>query len=372
MVYANQASSTDVSMVVKVESLAAALDRGGSWAKAGLMVRESLDAGSRYFAVAVTGGNGIELSYRSTANYWTYSYGTTSGQAFSPVWLKVNLRMGTFTAYTSPDGVNWSLFYQPVVISSFGTNFTKIQSGLVVTASEWNSQYAEAVFSGYTDNLFYYPSSAPSSSPAPSSIRTTQSGVDINLQNKALPGSVYNYPRTGIWKIKSGGSDIWNSADSFTFVPFTMTSTNFVLQAYIPWYQPASSYSKAGVMVRDSLNANATNVATLLTGGNGVVLHWRPSTGASSQEAGYPWPAPGLMYSWVRLIKVNNTIAAYRKTILPDAEWIKIASVNVTFTQPTLYVGMALSSNNWGAYTSAKFQWYSINATIPSTFSIFK
>lgn len=179
-----------------------------------------------------------------------------------------------------------------------------------------------------------------------------------------MPGSSFLYTRTGMWKVKTGGSDIWNSADSFTFVPFNVSNSNLMVQAYIPSYQPASQYSKAGVMIRDSLYANSTNVFAALLGAQGVGMQWRPTTGAATQQAGFPWPPPGLIYSWVRLVKINNTITAYKKTILPDAEWIALGSVNVTFTKPTLYVGMALSSNNWGAYTTAKFQWFNVNTTL--------
>jgi hypothetical protein len=360
--FVNTATTTDVSMIVKVEAFYFASDRGGNSAKAGIQIRESMDPGSRYFSIAVTGGNGIELSYRGTAYNWPYSTGTTSGLAFSPVWFKVNKRMDSFTAYTSQDGVTWTLFYQPINIQSFGVNFTSIQSGLVLTANDWANQYAEAVFSSYQDNQYYYPSSAPSSSPAPSAVRTKTS-LDINLQNPALPGSSYLYTHSGTWKVKTGGSDIWNTVDSFTFVPFNTSNTNLVVQAYIPSYQPASQYSKAGVMIRDSLNANASNAFAVLEGAEGVGMQWRPTTGASTQQIGFPWPPPGLIYSWVKLVKVNNTITGYKKTILPDAEWIKLGSVNVTFTKSTLYVGMALSSNNWGSYTTAKFQWFSINTT---------
>lgn len=129
LAFVNTATSTDVSMIVKVEAFYYAWDRNGNSAKAGLQIRESLDPASRYFAIAVTGGNGIELSYRGTTGNWASSYGTTSGKAFSPVWFKVNKRMDSFTAYTSQDGVTWTLFYQPVNIQNFGVNSTTIQSG---------------------------------------------------------------------------------------------------------------------------------------------------------------------------------------------------------------------------------------------------
>jgi len=358
----NQQSSSDVSIIVKVESMYFTPDRGGNWSKAGIQIRDSLDPNARYFALAVTGGNGIELSYR---NSWTNSFGTTPGKAFSPVWLKVNLRMGTFTAYTSLDGATWSLFAAPVTLPDWGSNTTGvIQSGLVVTANDWAYQYADAVFSNYQNIQFSYPSSAPSISPAPSAIRTKMA-VDINLQNSKLPGSEYFSSRSGVWKIKSGGSDVGGKSDSFSFVPFNVTNTtNFAVQAYIPTILAPSQGSKAGVMIRDSLNANATNAFAFLTGNYGLGLSWRPNPNVTSQSTGMNWQY--VANSWVRLIKINNTITGWKKTTQPDAEWISLGAVNITFTSPTLYVGMAVASNFWNAYATATFQKFTINTTNPT------
>ena len=70
------------------------------------MLRLTNDPGSPYYAVFVTPGNGIVVQYRSTQGGTTGQF-TISG--VTPVYLMV-IRTGTiFNAYSSGDGVTWTL-----------------------------------------------------------------------------------------------------------------------------------------------------------------------------------------------------------------------------------------------------------------------
>jgi hypothetical protein len=77
------------------------------WVKSGVMLRQSTDAASPYYAVFVTPSNGIVVQYRGTQGDNTYQVAATSGAVPTYVWA---VRSGTtFSAYTSADGVNWTL-----------------------------------------------------------------------------------------------------------------------------------------------------------------------------------------------------------------------------------------------------------------------
>ncbi len=77
-----------------------------AWAKAGLMMRATTDPGSPYFAVFATPGNGIAAQWR-TAQGGSTSQVTVAGTL--PEYLEITRTGTTFSAYTSPDGVNWTL-----------------------------------------------------------------------------------------------------------------------------------------------------------------------------------------------------------------------------------------------------------------------
>jgi regulation of enolase protein 1 (concanavalin A-like superfamily) len=77
------------------------------WAKAGVMIRESLDAGSAYALNLVSPTNGISFQYRSATNGNAATVGTQGGLA-APYWVRITRQGNTFTAEHSDDGVTWT------------------------------------------------------------------------------------------------------------------------------------------------------------------------------------------------------------------------------------------------------------------------
>jgi hypothetical protein len=78
-----------------------------SWAKAGVMLRATTDAGSLNYAVFITPGNGITVQYRNTINGTTAKLTTMAATA--PIYLKASRSGTTFSAYSSSDGLTWTL-----------------------------------------------------------------------------------------------------------------------------------------------------------------------------------------------------------------------------------------------------------------------
>jgi len=76
-----------------------------SWAKAGLMIRATTAAGSPYYAVFATPGNGVAVQWRLTSGATT-SQVKIAGTV--PVYLRIGRAGNTFTSYTSSDGATWT------------------------------------------------------------------------------------------------------------------------------------------------------------------------------------------------------------------------------------------------------------------------
>ena len=75
-------------------------------AKGGVMIREGLEANSRYAAMLLTRSNGAKMQRRISAGGPTTT--TVAGGLAAPHWVKI-VRSGTaFTGWTSPDGVSWT------------------------------------------------------------------------------------------------------------------------------------------------------------------------------------------------------------------------------------------------------------------------
>ncbi len=101
--YVNRPCNGDVIAIAR-------LTDPGTTTEAGLMLRESTDADSRYAGIFyTTQGNTLGLAWmtRETAGAFTSLQGTTVPVS-GPVWLKLVRRGDTFTASYSPDGMAWT------------------------------------------------------------------------------------------------------------------------------------------------------------------------------------------------------------------------------------------------------------------------
>jgi autotransporter-associated beta strand protein len=79
----------------------------GSWAKAGVMIRNSLAAGDQYALECITPGNGSAFQYRTTSGGSANGTSGDSGPVV-PYWVKLVRSGDTITGYRSPDGSTWT------------------------------------------------------------------------------------------------------------------------------------------------------------------------------------------------------------------------------------------------------------------------
>lgn len=133
-----QALRGDGQIVARVTSLPATTD--AYWAKAGVMVRDSLAASAMQASMLLTSGSGVTLQYRTATN--TASAGSSAIAGLTaPYWVKLVRQGGTFTGYASPNGVTWTVAGTATI--PMGTN---VYVGLAVTAHK-NQAVCPAAFS---------------------------------------------------------------------------------------------------------------------------------------------------------------------------------------------------------------------------------
>jgi Concanavalin A-like lectin/glucanases superfamily len=130
------------SIIAKVESV----QNTNAWAKAGVMIRETLEPGSKHAFVAVTPGNGVASQGRDTTD--GTSFNTNQTGLTAPYWVKLERdAAGNFTASQSADGTTW----QPVQ-NATPTNIpmsTNVYVGLALTSHD-AALTCQAVFSHVT------------------------------------------------------------------------------------------------------------------------------------------------------------------------------------------------------------------------------
>ena len=92
------------SIVTKVESI----DNTNVWAKAGVMIRETLNPDSAHAMMVVTPGSGVSFQRRPGTDQT--SVDTTTAAITAPYWVKLERSIsGSFTAYHSANGSTWTM-----------------------------------------------------------------------------------------------------------------------------------------------------------------------------------------------------------------------------------------------------------------------
>jgi regulation of enolase protein 1 (concanavalin A-like superfamily) len=105
--YAYKMLSGNGSITAKVLSVT----NTDSLAKAGVMMRESLTAGSKHFTTVASPGNRVSFVRRSTTNGTAVS--TSKTGVTIPVWVRITRSGNTFTSHYSANGTTWTAVGTP-------------------------------------------------------------------------------------------------------------------------------------------------------------------------------------------------------------------------------------------------------------------
>jgi hypothetical protein len=141
------------SIVARVESV----DNTNAWAKAGVMIRESLDPAAKYAFMCVTPGSGASFQYRRHRDNNDDS--TTEAGITAPYWVKLERSISnSFTASISTNGTTWSVVRNstPQIISMstnvfVGFALTSHDDALTCTAKFSNVRILGAVGQVWTN-----------------------------------------------------------------------------------------------------------------------------------------------------------------------------------------------------------------------------
>jgi hypothetical protein len=98
-------------------------------AKAGVMLRASTDPGAPNYALVVSPAQGIKVQVRKTQGATTTKLANPTGA--TPAWVKITRSGNTFTAYTSADGVTWTLIPGSSITVNLGAS---LLAGLAETS----------------------------------------------------------------------------------------------------------------------------------------------------------------------------------------------------------------------------------------------
>jgi hypothetical protein len=118
------------------------------WAKAGVMIRETLDPGSRHAMVVVTPGSGVAFQ-RRLAN-GDVSVSTAQGGVTAPHWVKLTRTGNLLTAQHSADGVTWTDVAGP---AGSATSDTVVMGGTIYIGLALTSHSANVACTAVFSNV---------------------------------------------------------------------------------------------------------------------------------------------------------------------------------------------------------------------------
>lgn len=319
--YTSREWQGDGTWTVKVSSLVAS----HPWAKAGIMVRDSLAADSPHVYLCVTPGNGVALQHRSFKGGASSNI-NRAGIAV-PQWLRLIRRESQFEGYYSDDGETW--VFLAAITAPLATEG---RVGFALT-SHRNGSAATVTLTDFSAE-----SGLPADFPA--------GWISEDVGNPTLRGSAdYSLDAQDL-RVRGAGADIWGAADQYQFVHREWTG-DFTLVARIESFSGTDAWAKAGLMVRADTSAGSRNVFLAVTPGNGVTLQRRLFNGGSTVHTRHPdLTGP----RWLKIERFGSRIDAYHSA--DGMAWIYAGSRTLVLPL-SARIGIAVTSHRTNTLAEA-------------------
>jgi len=169
--------------------------------------------------------------------------------------------------------------------------------------------------------------------------------------------------------VTATGTDIWdvgtagNYHDEFHFAYKTLTGAGSIV-ARVQSVQNTNAWSKAGVMIRETLDGGSRHMFACITPSNGVAAQGRPDTGAASFNANQTGiTAP-------RWLKLERDLAG-NFTVSHSANgttWSPVTGATPQNVQmgSNVYIGLAVTAHNATATCQAVFTNVTTTGTVGS------
>ena len=396
----------------------------GSATQGGLMIRETFNPESTY-ANTMTNGPALQFGLRAITGGGTSAEGSTGIASSQYYWVKLTRAGSTFSSYSSPDGVNWTQVgknqtismaanvYAGLVVGSGGTSslatatfdnvslksattpapvisgvsattgsagsqvtisgtgFGASQSGSIatlnavpVTIDSWsNTSIGVTIPAGATSGYMVV-SVAPSMNDSNPIVFTVTSQplpsgwLDGDVGNVGLAGSA-TYTNQ-IFTVNAAGLGIQNGSatDGFHFVYQALSGDGSIVARAV---SVPTGGAQAGVMIRETLDAAATNASMWMQVpyGSEVQFSLRSTPEAGTSQAGSAVvSAPPY---WVELVRSGNDFSSYTS---PDGvNWTQVGPTQTINMAANAYVGLVADSAGTGTMSTATFDNVSVSST---------
>ncbi|MFC1795152.1 hypothetical protein ACFL3Q_16395, partial [Planctomycetota bacterium] len=197
---------------------------------------------------------------------------------------------------------------------------------------------------------------------------TEQGVTDLSLWFRGYPGSIGSFTEApvGTYTTTGSGADIWNDADEFHY-GFKMLTGPGSIVAKVLSVDNTDPWAKAGVMIRETLDAGSKFAAVFITPGNGCRYQARMDTDIDATSDTSVATAEQIAITapyWVKLERdVAGNFRGYYSANGSTWQQMSWNPRNISMSS-NVYIGLAVTSHNTGAICEAVFSNVTITGTV--------
>jgi regulation of enolase protein 1 (concanavalin A-like superfamily) len=293
-----------------------------AWTKVGVMIRANDSAGAAHAAMLVSIGKGLAFQRRPVSN--GQSVNTSGGAGVAPKWVRLTRAGNVVTASVSNNGTTWT---------TIGSDTIALPATALVGLAV-SSHTASVLATGTFDNV------TVNAGTLPDGWRSTDIGA-VGVAGSAAEAG-------GTFTVKGAGADVWGTADAAQFVSKTLAGDGSIV-ARVASISGSQAWTKAGVMMRMTLDAGSAQAFMLVSSGKGLAFQRRTVTGGiSTNTSGGAGTAP----KWVKLTRQGSVITASVSS--NGTTWTVVGHDTFSITG-SVEVGLAVSSHDATHTATATF-----------------
>jgi regulation of enolase protein 1 (concanavalin A-like superfamily) len=325
-------------------------DFSENWASTGVMMRESLDAGSAFAYANLTDYGRYALLFRNQngASASTRHSGNTT--VSTPYWVRLTREGDRVESHFSHDGNNWS-YWRATSVPMTDT----VYIGLA-TFSHDNNQRREAKFDQVSmggNILDVTSSTVPTSTGC-----LPGKWLSSDIGNVGVAGDACE--SSGTFTINASGEAIWGTEDGFHYVYQQMKGDGEII-ARVTGLENLHNWGAAGVMMRESLAPGSPHVNANITAAGRYAMNYREQVNGTSTARHSGSTMISLPY-YVRLVREGSMFYSYFST--DGQEWEAFRSVEMSM-QPIIFVGLATTSHANTQLAASTYDQVQLDITSP-------
>jgi hypothetical protein len=192
--------------------------------------------------------------------------------------------------------------------------------------------------------------------------------AELSLWFRGNPASVGSFVEgpVGTYSMTGGGADIWNDADEFHYAFKTLTGPGSII-AKVLSVDNTDPWAKAGVMIRETLDADSKFAAVYISPGNGCHFQARTDTDIAATSDSAVASTEQTSVTAPYWVKIERDVAGnFRGSFSVDGStWRPMPwnPQNISMNS-NVYVGLAVTSHNNSAVCQVKFSNVTITGTV--------